>query len=348
MGDNNAAGERPVALAGRVPVKVNLEGGPINIGDRIAPSSVPGVGKKAGPFDNSVGIVIDNVQPDGTVMIFLDLHQGIDINAIAFGLLGNDAFAVTSSSSPSTSSTTIATGPLDFVGGMMRAFASRLSLFTFVGSAASSTATTTDATSTPPAPPTDSYVVDLMHAIFSSITAWLAAATNGIQDFYAGVVHATTGRFSNELCVGTTCVDQSQLAALLALVASSTPQASGGSAANDNAPQATLTVNGNDPAQLNVGESFADLGALFTHDSLLETVTSTSTVDTTKAGTTTLDYWAVVPSTQAWLHATRAVVVSAPDTGAAKDNPPPTANDDAPVTANDNSASTTSAASTSQ
>ena len=48
LGDINATGERPVALSGRVPAKVNLEAGPISIGDRIAPSSVPGVGKKAG------------------------------------------------------------------------------------------------------------------------------------------------------------------------------------------------------------------------------------------------------------------------------------------------------------
>jgi hypothetical protein len=34
LGDINAAGQRPVALAGRVPAKVNLEGGPIAIGDR--------------------------------------------------------------------------------------------------------------------------------------------------------------------------------------------------------------------------------------------------------------------------------------------------------------------------
>jgi hypothetical protein len=53
----------------------------------------------------------------------------------------------------------------------------------------------------------------------------------------------------------------------------------------------------------------ANLGALFTHDGSAETVYSTSTVDTTQPGTTTLDYWAVVPSTQQWLHATRTVII---------------------------------------
>ena len=60
LGDINATGERPVALSGRVPAKVNLEGGPIQIGDRIAPSSVPGVGKKASALDASVGIALES------------------------------------------------------------------------------------------------------------------------------------------------------------------------------------------------------------------------------------------------------------------------------------------------
>ena len=37
LGDQNAVGDRPIALSGRVPAHVNLEGGPISIGDRIAP-----------------------------------------------------------------------------------------------------------------------------------------------------------------------------------------------------------------------------------------------------------------------------------------------------------------------
>jgi hypothetical protein len=50
-------------------------------------------------------------------------------------------------------------------------------------------------------------------------------------------------------------------------------------------------------------------------------------------GTTTLDYWAVVPSTQHVLHATRTVVVTSPFAPpAANDNPPPAANDNPAVT----------------
>ena len=100
LGDKEAVGSRPVALSGRVPAKVNFEGGPISIGDRIAPSSVPGVGKKAGPFDDSVGIALDlfsgsaDASSQGSVTVFIDLQRGIDVNAIALKLLGWDNHVV--------------------------------------------------------------------------------------------------------------------------------------------------------------------------------------------------------------------------------------------------------------
>jgi hypothetical protein len=54
----------PVALAGRVPTKVSTENGPVKIGDRIALSSVPGVGMKAGRSGLIVGVALENY--DGT------------------------------------------------------------------------------------------------------------------------------------------------------------------------------------------------------------------------------------------------------------------------------------------
>jgi hypothetical protein len=45
---------------------------------------------------------------------------------------------------------------------------------------------------------------------------------------------------------------------------------------------------------------------------------STTTVETAVTGTTTLDYWAVIPTSQQVLHATRDVVIQ----GAANDNLP--------------------------
>jgi hypothetical protein len=80
-----------------------------------------------------------------------------------------------------------------------------------------------------------------------------------------------------------------------------------------------------------------NLGALFIHDGMAETIYSTSTVDVTISGTTAIDYWAQVPSTQQWLRATRNIVIPA----SANDNTPIPANDtqatSSPEAANDHS-----------
>jgi len=57
----NDAGSYPIALTGRVPVKVGLENGPISIGDPITVSSVPGVGMKADPASYVVGIALESL-----------------------------------------------------------------------------------------------------------------------------------------------------------------------------------------------------------------------------------------------------------------------------------------------
>ena len=49
----------PVALNGRVPVRVNMEGGPIAIGDAITLSSEPGVGTRATTSSLMVGIALE-------------------------------------------------------------------------------------------------------------------------------------------------------------------------------------------------------------------------------------------------------------------------------------------------
>jgi mucin-19 len=54
----------PIALTGRVPIKLSTENGPIAIGDKIALSSIPGVGMKARPGDVVVGSALEAF--DGT------------------------------------------------------------------------------------------------------------------------------------------------------------------------------------------------------------------------------------------------------------------------------------------
>jgi len=94
---------RPVALSGRVPTKVNLEGGPILPGDRIAPSSVPGMGRKAKLFEPSVGTALtpftgaDGVA-HGFVTVFIDLQPGLNTDALSDVLFGASSLTPTASS----------------------------------------------------------------------------------------------------------------------------------------------------------------------------------------------------------------------------------------------------------
>ncbi len=76
-------GSKPVALTGRVPLLVNAEGGPIHVGDKIALSSVPGIGKKANGNESLVGIALGSFEgTTGEVEVFMDKHA--DAGALAF------------------------------------------------------------------------------------------------------------------------------------------------------------------------------------------------------------------------------------------------------------------------
>jgi hypothetical protein len=87
--------------------------------------------------------------------------------------------------------------------------------------------------------------------------------------------------------------------------------------------------NGNNPAQWQESP-WQDNLALFTHDGISESIYSTSTVDVSVSGTSTIDCWAPLPGAN-WLRATRVVVVG----GVANDNV--AASVPAPQPSNDNS-----------
>lgn len=70
---NLADNQIPVALAGRVPVKVSDENGPIHIGDFLTSSSIPGVAMKATKIGPAVGqalepfdVVVNDSSPSGS------------------------------------------------------------------------------------------------------------------------------------------------------------------------------------------------------------------------------------------------------------------------------------------
>ncbi|MEM2987855.1 MAG: hypothetical protein QXK26_02285, partial [Candidatus Bathyarchaeia archaeon] len=83
---NNA---KPVALAGRVPVKVTAKNGEIKIGDRLTPSDIPGVAmlaranadyKQTNADENSdipaIGVALDNYSGDGVGVITVFVNLG--------------------------------------------------------------------------------------------------------------------------------------------------------------------------------------------------------------------------------------------------------------------------------
>lgn len=74
----------PVALSGRVPVKVNLENGPIKAGDYLTPSSTPGVAMKATKAGQVIGqamisfndLSLEGQSNRGLILAFVKNQQG--------------------------------------------------------------------------------------------------------------------------------------------------------------------------------------------------------------------------------------------------------------------------------
>jgi hypothetical protein len=73
----NKENGRPVALVGRVPVKISNENGEIKRGDYLTPSSIPGVAMKA----TSGGIIIGRAMEDGPLNESSISQQNIDSSA---------------------------------------------------------------------------------------------------------------------------------------------------------------------------------------------------------------------------------------------------------------------------
>jgi hypothetical protein len=196
LGDINAAGQRPIALSGRVPAKVNLEGGEIHPGDRIALSSVAGVGKKATQYEDSVGIALDSYTANstgGTVMVFVTLARGMSADAMSDLLLGPAQVSVTSSASttPATTSTT---------------------------TTALATTTTATSSTTP-----FTFSTTFVSRLAGMFTSWFASAGNGIMDFFATTIHAENVYAKNihaedTICIGEQCLTKDDVSALLQVV----------------------------------------------------------------------------------------------------------------------------------
>jgi hypothetical protein len=79
----------PVALSGRVPVSVSMEGGPISVGDRIALSSTPGVGMKAKESGETVGIALQSASAAGKIDVFVQPQYYFDPGELSLTAAAN-------------------------------------------------------------------------------------------------------------------------------------------------------------------------------------------------------------------------------------------------------------------
>jgi len=76
LAGENKAGQFPIALAGRVPTKVNLEGGTIAIGDPLTTSSTAGYAMKASEAGQIVGYALEPYSGSGNGKIIVFVNAG--------------------------------------------------------------------------------------------------------------------------------------------------------------------------------------------------------------------------------------------------------------------------------
>ncbi|MBI3572564.1 DUF5011 domain-containing protein, partial [Candidatus Kaiserbacteria bacterium] len=253
---------RYMALTGRVPVKVNLEGGPIAIGDRIALSdATPGVGMKAGLFDQSLGTALEPYDRAGTgsIAVYLQGAYGIDVAALE---------RIIASSSPTSTPAYLLSNPLAAASQALKDALS--AIFTALADAL------------------QGGVKELGVAVHASVGVFENLFAINVT---ADTVHAQT------LCIDDVCVTKDQLKALLANAAttgtsggstssttttttttittstttdsssSTATTSSGSSSAGTTSPDTTapvVTLFGNNPATITVGDTYVDLGASVT------------------------------------------------------------------------------------
>ena len=167
-------------------------------------------------------------------------------------------------------------------------------------------------------------IANLSDAFKNTLIAWLGSAANGIADLFA-----QNGHFSNQLCVGSTCVTAAQFQAIVAAAnasgSGSSATASASNATSSSTSEATDTppviqVNGANPATIHVGDSYSDLGVTITGPQadlnlgiktfLNGTLVSNIVIDTSAAATDTIDYVATDNAGNA-ATSTRTVIIEA-------------------------------------
>jgi Chaperone of endosialidase/Domain of unknown function (DUF5011) len=189
-------------------------------------------------------------------------------------------------------------------------------------------------------------IADLSNTFKNTLITWLGDAQNGIKDLYATVIHANEVD-TQKLCVNDstgakTCITKAQLDQLLENAASQqggsgpsqsssgnssiSSSVSGFPGASSSTPP-VISVNGNDPATVQVGATYNDLGATITGPQadlnlgirtfLNGVAMSPVQLDSSQAATDTIAY-AATDQNGLISTSTRTVIVVAPQ--AANDN----------------------------
>lgn len=153
------------------------------------------------------------------------------------------------------------------------------------------------------------------------LSANIGSLASRVSSLEAAVAGFANSFHTQQLCVGSTCIDQQQLAGLLALEAQGQVQISAPTppVIGDTSTPPSINIQGSNPATVNVGDTYNDLGAIVHdnqgHDLSYRTfingvLSGNSLIDTSQVATDTIDYVA----TDTWGNtatSTRTVIVSA-------------------------------------
>ena len=201
---------RPVALSGRIPTKVNLEGGYIAIGDSIALSSVPGVGKKASGNGDIIGTALEAYTGNGNglINVFVNLRQNIDLNQLSFDATTTTQSLtdLTSSLNDLSASLSVANASLSTIGAHVDALSSTTAMLQ--ASLASSALASTTASSLA----TDQ---SFIQTIASAVRDLIQSAGNWAVNRITSALGVFNKVQTKELCVDDTCITADQLKQIL-------------------------------------------------------------------------------------------------------------------------------------
>ncbi|MBI5138944.1 MAG: DUF5011 domain-containing protein, partial [Candidatus Vogelbacteria bacterium] len=256
-----------VALVGRIPVKVNLEAGAISVGDRIALSSISGVGMKAtSTAQATIGIALEpfngmsenatstTYTQSSKILVFVNLTSG-KLQGIANGNL-DSGWTVDQSTGVMKMSTA---GVLDMQGKDIMNVGKLLSASGKWSLDENGKLSVQSLTVGSPINPTGVTLFDRTNG-----TPYCFYIENGLSKTVSGE------------CSGSVTIGATQNSTLSSL--------------DTTAP--VISLNGNNPAQLNIGDTYSDMGATVSDnaDANLGVVVSGDTVDTSSNATYSIKY----------------------------------------------------------